>query len=42
MIGVGWMLKLVMSQIRRYSLEAKGYVGQDKRVLLETRRIHLV
>jgi hypothetical protein len=38
-IGVGWMksvmrfVKSILSQIQRYGLEAKGYVGQDKRVL---------
>jgi hypothetical protein len=48
-IGVEWMLKLVMriwnldlSRIQMYSLEVKGYVGQDKRVLLQTQRICLV
>jgi hypothetical protein len=48
-VGVEWMLKSVMwtgnldlSRIQMYSLEAKGYVGQDKRVLLGTQKIHLV
>jgi hypothetical protein len=36
------MVKSTLSRIQRYSLEAKGYVEQDKKVLLETRRIHLV
>jgi hypothetical protein len=48
-IGVEWMLKSVMrignsglSQLQMYSLEARGYVGQDKRVFLGTQRICLV
>jgi hypothetical protein len=48
-IGVEWILKSVMrignldlSCIQMYSLEARGYIGQDKRVLLGTQRICLV
>jgi hypothetical protein len=40
--SVMWIVKSILSQIQRYSLEAKGYVGQDKRVLVETQRICLV